>query len=894
MKPQATLSIRARLIALVVFAIVLAQAIVLGVSLWQEANRYANAKRDWLFSTAQVIAAAAARPLGAGDVTGAYQALRAMGRIEGIVYAELAREDGEVMADLGATEQLTSDLVITDPRAALPLLKLVRARSLEVRVPAVYAGASAGQVRLIADTRDLPGRIYGGIGITVLGGTLALALALLVALRLQAAITRPLVALTGAMSNITAHHDYTVSLRAERADEVGTLVKGFNRMIADIRERDARLARHRARLEQDVADRTADYRRAATQAQEADRAKSDFLATMSHEIRTPMNGILVMAELLAAGELPGRARKQAEVIARSGASLLAIINDILDLSKIEAGKLEVEHLDVDPGEAVDTVLKLFADRARSKGLDLAAHLDVPRALRVDADPTRLGQVLSNLVNNALKFTESGGVTVSLTGEGHDRLRISVTDTGIGIAEDKLASIFEAFSQADQSTTRQFGGTGLGLAIARKLVAAMGGELRVTSRLGEGTTFHFSLPRAADAGGEWLRWTSGSRAPRAVLALKAAQSRAALEAALRANGFDVTCVDSSWIEDHSEAATLVISHPEVLAAQPRLTIEPGGGILALASPAEDIEPLRARRQADAALGWPLSRTELDEVLRRLEAGEPLAEPTAAAPVALPSFAGLKVLVADDAAVNREVADAALSRLGISADFVENGREALEAVEARRYDLVLMDGSMPELDGFAATRLIREMESGRARYTPVVALTAHVVGTAADAWRDAGMDGVLHKPFTLARLAETIAAHATGAAACAPAEAGATPEAPVHEGALDPAVLDDLLAMAGGAGAIVERITTLYRSQSAVEIAALQAAVAAHDIEALGRAAHALKSMSYNVGARLLAEGAAGIERAARMEGRVVGEGEIAALSATHARTLEELAAWRGAA
>ncbi|MGU3558120.1 ATP-binding protein, partial [Methylobacterium radiotolerans] len=527
-------SLAGRLALAVTGAVTAALVLAAALSVWREVARYAADKQAALEAVAQVFAHGGARATAAGDADGADASLRAIGKVPSIVYGAIERLDGSVLAEQGIGLRLTRDAA--QDGADLSLLHLLATRSLQATAPIVENGLPVGRVVLIGETDDILGHIWAAAQNAALAALLAVAIGVGVSLYLQRSVTRPLAALARTMEAARLRHDYAQRAPVGGDDEVGALARTFNDLLSAVNERDHRLAAHSAHLEAEVSARTADLSEAKQVADAANAAKSAFLATMSHEIRTPMNGVLVMAELLAGSDLPARQRRYAEVIARSGRSLLAIINDILDFAKVEAGKLELERMPVSPAELADTAVTLFAERARTAGLDLAAEVapEVPRAIL--GDPVRLGQVLSNFVSNALKFTEAGHVSVRMAIDAGDGcLVIAVSDTGIGIPQDKLATIFSAFSQADQSTTRRFGGTGLGLSIAQQIVAAMGGTVAVTSRVGTGSTFSARIPVTV---AEPARPVRRREVVPAAIVLDAAgpATRAALAAGLGAAGF----------------------------------------------------------------------------------------------------------------------------------------------------------------------------------------------------------------------------------------------------------------------------------------------------------------------------------------------------------------------
>ena len=614
-------------------------------------------------------------------------------------------------------------------------------------------------------------------------------------------------------------------------------------------------------------------REARELAERAAQTRSMFLANMSHEIRTPMNAVLGMVEIMLDSELSAEQRHSLEVVRSSGESLLAILNDILDYSKIEADRIDIDTVAFDLPHLVYSTAALLAVRAREKDLELIPDVGIEVPQTVRGDPTRVRQVLTNLVGNAVKFTEKGEVVVSVRAvpapDQGAAVRFSVRDTGIGIAADRLTRIFEEFVQADGSTSRRYGGTGLGLTIAQRLVCLMGGRIEVTSEPGRGSEFSFTLPLPVEAqppaaapaapvalGGRRIlivddnatnrRVFRGMLAGEGALVDEAPNAAAGL-ASLRAGApYALALIDVNMPGEDGFAMVSRIREDAAIRDTP---------ILVLTSGAQRGDAARCRELGVAGyLTKPVPKSDLLDAVAAIlgEALPPRERPLVTKHTLAEQRQPLRILLAEDVVVNQEVAVTMLRRRGHTVDIANNGREAVEAARAAAYDVILMDIQMPEMDGLEATAAIRALgDRGR---VPIVALTAHALPGERERCLSHGMDGYLAKPFKAHELYAAVEGSRIARAAVTAEPAAGFDLEPLRQTLRD-----------AGAEDALDHIVDTFLAEAGARVAAVRGSLASGTEEAVARAAHAFKSSAGAIGATALATLLARIEAAAKARG-----------------------------
>jgi two-component system sensor histidine kinase/response regulator len=683
---------------------------------------------------------------------------------------------------------------------------------------------------------------------------------------------------------------------ADRASEIGRLGVAFNDMAGALAVRQAAQQRAEEGLRHLNATLESRIERRTLELEEANRAKSQFLANMSHEIRTPVNGVLGMLELVRQTRLDPKQHRYIATARRSAEILLGIINEILDISKIEAGKIELEQTAFDLRDVVEEVSETFADLAYGKGLELTCSIpaDLPTALIGDA--ARLRQILMNLIANAIKFTENGEVEIGVDAIKVDAasalIAFHVTDTGIGIPVDQQQHIFDAFAQADSSTTRRYGGTGLGLSIANQLCELMGGAIELTSEPGRGSTFRFTarfsrqkVAEAAETGpppfqGMAVLVVANNTRPRrnlkeqlsiwGVRVGEAENGAAALAeiaaAASRGDPFGLAIID--------------IALPEVngLNLARQIKSDPANaGLRLVLLTSRDFETDKLgdlREHVVGCLTKPVRQSALRKCLAAAD-GTIDSAPQPSAPPALDGVAGAPVLLVEDNPVNLEVALGILENFGCKVATATDGKEALERYASGEFKLIFMDCQMPEMDGFKATAEIRKQEAQSGRRVPIIALTASAIEGDREQCLAAGMDDYVPKPFTTEQMRLALATwlgRSSGGAGngkrdhltlVAPALAAAPPPIPITVEPIDDRVLNVLAGLQrDGRPDIVSRVITLFLHSAPALVKDLEEGAASGDMALLHRASHTLKSASANVGAGLLSAHCKELEALAR--------------------------------
>lgn len=840
-------------------------------------------RAEWvesLTSQATLIATNSQAALAFGDAEEAGRLLDAVKTNPVILHARLRYIDGRTLALFQRNEAADSNQTELDKPT--PEGHRFTDDTLIVWAPVMEGESVQASVKLVASLQPMRQAFMRTALETALASLVALALSLWLSGRVVRRLSAPVEQLNSLMQRMAA--DMTLAERAEVQgnDEIAGLAKSFNRFSEAVQARDRELAQYRDNLEQLVEQRTQALNRAILEAQQANRAKSNFLARMSHEIRTPMNAIVGLGRLLMKTRLDAQQRDYQDKVLASSDALLGVINDVLDYSRIEAGKLSLEAIPFDINQVIHKVAGVVAFKAQEKGLELLFQIepDVPR-WRI-GDPLRLAQILVNLINNAIKFTEVGEVVVKISSrqtDAQNSLQFEVRDSGIGIPPERLSDLFTPFTQVDDSITRRFGGTGLGLSISKQLVEMMGGAIQVSSQPGQGSTFTFHVLLGINQQPAIANHLSHHLAGRHVLVVDDnASAREVLSQMLDYFGMRVeTCAsgDESLLRlraaaNASDPFHLVLLDwlmPGIDGIETSRRIHAASGIgeipailMITASGYDAINPKMAEAGLSHLLVKPISESTLHDALLEVLLGDSMAaahrryrDQQDAPHFDFTPISGAQVLLVDDVELNREVAREILRSANLRVDIAGNGREAVDKVRQGNYALVLMDIQMPVLDGLAASREIRT--DARFRDLPILAMTAHAMSGDREASLDAGMNDHLTKPIDPATLFEALLHWIPAGHYSANAPASETPLQTADEEAQMLPELEGIDQIRGLAHhmrrpAFYRRILGQFNQEFGAAADDIDAAIRAQDFERARRLAHSVKSAAATIGAEEL--------------------------------------------